>query len=194
MIYLNLIVQILSCYGMFYDCENIKEINLGKLNFSLVTDFSCMFKGCKNLVNLDVTNFNTKNSKSFHDMFFDCNNLKNIDVSQFDSSKCETINAMFSDCKNIAKIDIINWDMSNLKYDSDYYKNKNPTNYLFDGCSNLKIIKISGNLNKEEANQDFKGNIFNGAPPSGYLITSKNVICNIPLEGVLLKNWSIEKE
>ena len=51
---------------MFGSCSNIKEINLGKLDFSLVTDFTGMFYECNNLVNLDVTNFNTKNSKSFY--------------------------------------------------------------------------------------------------------------------------------
>ena len=185
--------NILSCNSMFYLCCNLKEINLGKLDFALVTDFSYMFYGCKNLVDLDVTNFNTKNSISFLGMFFDCNNLKNIDVSKFNSSKCETIYGMFQGCKNIREIDMINWDMSNLKY-SDNYSFKNPIDYLFYSCSNLKKIKISGNFKKEEAKKDFDGGILIGIPESGDLITSKNVECNIPLDGYLPQNWSRTKE
>ena len=175
---------------MFHDCENVKEINLGKLDFSLVTDFSHMFQGCKNLVNLDVTNFNTKNSKSFYDMFCNCNNLKKIDVSKFNSSKCETIRSMFGDCKSITEIDMINWDMSNLKYNS----HGNPIDYLFYGCSNLKTIKISGNLKEEEANKDFKGEIFKGVPKSGNLILNKNKECNIPIDTYLPQNWTRNNE
>ena len=178
---------------MFAYCSNVKEINLGKLDFSLVTDFSHMFHGCNNLVNLDVTNFNTKNSKSFFQMFRYCYNLKKIDVSKFNSSKCETIYAMFYNCKSITEIDMINWDMSNLKYEGEYHK-VNPIDYLFLRCSNLKTIKISGNLKKEEANKDFRGEIFRDVPENGVLINKKGVKCNIPLDGYLPQSWDRSKE
>ena len=152
-----------------------------------------MFQGCNNLVNLDVTNFNTKNSKSFYCMFYNCNNLKKIDVSKFNSSKCETIYGMFINCRSITEIDMINWDMSNLKY-SDNYTYENPIDYLFNGCSNLKTIKISGDLKKEEANKDFKGGIFKGVPKSGNLILNKNKECNIPLNKCLPQDWTRNKE
>ena len=178
---------------MFYLCENVKEINLGKLDFSLVTDFSEMLQGCHNLVNIDVTNFNTKNSKSFYYMFAYCNNLKNIDVSKFNSSKCETIYAMFWDCKSITEIDMINWDMSNLKYEGEYHKD-NPIQYLFYNCKNLTKIKISGNLKEEEANKGHSSGIFCSIPQFGELITKKNVPCNIPLNKYLPQDWTRNKE
>ena len=184
--------NILSCYGMFYECRNIKEINLGKIDFSLVTDFSYMFYCCKNLVNLDITKFNTKNSKSFSHMFHKCYSLKKIDVSKFNSSKCETINSMFNGCKSITEIDMINWDMSNLKYSDN--ENGNSIDYLFNNCSNLKKIKISGNIKKEEFNNSSNSYIFSGIPKNGDFVTNKNVICNIPLDGFLPQNWSRNKE
>ena len=82
--------------------------------------------------------------------------------------------------------------MSNLKY--CYYKEKNPIDFLFYDCSNLKKIKISGNLKKEEAHKEFDGYTFSYIPENGDLITSKNVICNIPLDGYLPQNWSRTKE
>ena len=185
--------NILSCYCMFYECKNVKEINLGKLDFSLVVDFGCMFAECESLVSLDVTNFNTKNGKSFYAMFYYCKILKKIDTSKFNLSKCETIGYMFHGCESITEIDMINWDMSNLKYNNDYYRD-NPIGRLFCGCSNLKKIKISGNLKREEANNNFEGDVFSGIPESGDLVLSKNRICNIPLDGYLPQNWSRNKE
>ena len=100
---------------------------------------------------------------------------------------------MFENCYNITEIDMINWDMSNLKYEGEYHK-ENPIDYLFYNCKNLKKIKISRNLKKEEANKDFKGGIFKGIPENGDLILNKNVTCNIPLDGYLPQNWSRIKE
>ena len=126
-------------------------------------------------------------------MFYNCNNLKKIDVSKFNSSKCETIYGMIWDCKSITEIDMINWDMSNLKYDNDYYK-ENPIDYLFQYCSNLKKIKLSVNLKKEEANKGDPSGIFNSIPQFGELITKKNVPCNIPLNKYLPQDWTRNKE
>ena len=184
--------NVLSCEYMFAECHRLHKINLGKLNFSLVTTFRSMFYNCYNLDNLDVSNFNTKNSKSFRSMFSGCENLKMIDVSKFDSSKCENMNYMFYDCKNISEIDMINWNMSNLKYENE--DQENPINSLFSNCTKLKKIKISGNLKKEVANHSFDGFIFYNISRTGDLITSKNVICNIPLDGYLPQNWSRNKE
>ena len=184
--------KILSCEYMFCNCSNLKKIGLGKLDFSLCKSFRSMFSNCYNLIDLDVTNFNTKNSKSFYCMFCRCGVLKKMDVSKFNSSKCENIRAMFQNCYSIEEIDMINWDMSNLKY-----KNKdqvNPIDNLFNGCKKLKRIKISGNINKEETNQNFKGNIFKGIPSNGELIMSKKVECNIPLDGYLPTTWTRIKE
>ena len=178
------------CYVfLVYSC---KKINLGNLDFGLVKDFSYMFYCCRNLTDLDVTYLNTKSSISFRNMFYGCESLKKIDVSKFNSSKCETIYQMFMNCKSITEIDMIDWDMSNLKY--NIKEEGNPINSLFNSCFNLKRIKISGNLDKNQAAKDFIGNIFKGIPANGDLITSKKVLCNIPLDGYLPQNWSRNKQ
>ena len=185
--------KVLKCYSMFCNCVNLKKIELGKLDFSLVDNFSFMFNGCENLIDLDVTNFNTKNSKSFDFMFNGCKNLKKIDVSKFDTSKCENIRAMFQNCENIEEIDMINVDMSNLKYENEY--KQNPIDWLFNGCKNLKKIKISGYIKIEEIKKgDFKGKIFSNIALNGELIMNKNIECNIPLDGYLPSNWTRVKE
>ena len=81
--------------------------------------------------------------------------------------------------------------MYNLKNVS--YK-VNKIDWSFNNCSNLKKIKISVNLKKEEVNKDFHGHIFNAISKSGDLITSKNLECNIPFDGYLPQNWTRNKE
>ena len=61
---------------MFYNCYSLTEINLGKLDFALSTDFSGMFRMYKVLEKLDVSYFNTINSKSFRSMFNGYSKLK----------------------------------------------------------------------------------------------------------------------
>ena len=159
---------------MFYDCYNVKKINIEKLDFKLVNNFSGMFSNCNNLNDIDISNINTKNSKTFKYMFCNCYSIKKIDVSKFNISKCESIRGMFCNCKNIKEIDMINWDMSNLKY-----TNNNPIDYLFYGCKKLRKIKISGNIKKEEVNKNFEGYIFYNIDEGGDLIMIKDVECNI---------------
>ena len=65
---------------------------------------------------------------------------------------------------------------------------------MFESCFNLKKIKISGNLNKNEATKDFNGKIFKGIPENGELINKKVPKCNIPLDGYLPSNWDRNKE
>ena len=123
--------QIIDCSYMFcsqtgnyifrrYAFSSLKEINLGKLDFSLSNDFSYMFYGCGNLEKVDVSILNTKNSKSFLQMFSGCSKLKEINVSKFKTTNCENINRMFQDCSSLESIDMLNWDMKNID-DIDYY-------------------------------------------------------------------------
>ena len=146
-----------------------------------------MFYGLWSVVDLDVTNFNTKNSKSFNHMFCEMNELKKIDVSKFNTSKCENIKAMLCCCTQLTERDMFDWDISNLNYN---YGKENPINSLFSNCKNLKKIKISGNLRREEAEKDFKGDMFEGIPEIGTLVLNNKLKNNIPLNKCLPENWA----
>ena len=47
--------------GMFYDCNNLKKINLSNFDTKNAVDMECMFSDCYNLTNIDLSNFDTKN-------------------------------------------------------------------------------------------------------------------------------------
>ena len=46
---------------MFYNCNNLVNINLSSFNTENVSDISYMFANCYNLVYLDISSFNLKN-------------------------------------------------------------------------------------------------------------------------------------
>ena len=160
--------QVTTCESMFDGCLSLQKLNLGKSDFSLSKSFESMFNNCENLENVDVANFNTENATTFAKMFCGCKKLAKIDVSKFDSSKCAYIFSMFKKCENICEIDMINWDMSHLKKPEYGFLGilikPNSINYLFDGCKNLKTIKMSANFSdidkliyKDNNNEIFKG-------------------------------------
>ena len=118
--------NVASCKSMFSHCSLLEKINFGLLDFSFCSTYESMFNNCKKLNQLDVSNFITKNSLSFKYMFYNCSNLENIDVSKFNSSKCENIIGMFFNCNKINEINMINWDMGNIKgQKNDYFDYKN---------------------------------------------------------------------
>ena len=50
---------------MFYECENLINLDLSNFNTNNVIDMSYMFYKCENLINIDLSGFNTKNVKKF---------------------------------------------------------------------------------------------------------------------------------
>ena len=51
--------QIETCYKMFYQLDNILEIDLSKLDTSKVSNMRNMFSGCLNLERIIFGNINT---------------------------------------------------------------------------------------------------------------------------------------
>ena len=68
-----------NCSKMFYDCRNIKNIDLTNFDTSNVTNMQSMFEGC-GITNIDLSNFDTSNVTNMHSMFSGCD-ITNIDLS-----------------------------------------------------------------------------------------------------------------
>ena len=71
--------KLLSTQYAFYNCKNLKSIDLSSFNFSSVTISNYMFYSCINLEALSLPNkmFSLKSAKN---MFDSCSNLKSIKV------------------------------------------------------------------------------------------------------------------
>ncbi|MBQ6086049.1 MAG: BspA family leucine-rich repeat surface protein [Bacteroidaceae bacterium] len=91
--------------GMFYSCENLKEIKgIEYLNTENVTSMWGMFYNCSSLETLDLNNFDTGNVKDMGYMFYGCEKLETLDLSSFDTGNVTNMEKMFSGCSNLETI------------------------------------------------------------------------------------------
>jgi len=130
-IFMNHIIA--DCFGLFYECRNIINIDLSSFDTKNVTDMSSMFSGCSNLTNINLSSFDTKNVTDMSSMFSGCSNLTNINLSSFDTKNVTNLSFMFSSCLNLTNIDLSSFDT----------KNVTDMRSMFSGCSNLTNINLS---------------------------------------------------
>ena len=125
--------QIESCYTMFYELDNIIEIDLSNFDASKVIDMRYMFKSCSNLEKIEFGNINTPSLKNMCAMFGSCSKLKSVDFSNFDTSKVTDMGYLLSGCSKLEKIEFGNINTSSVE----------KMDYLFQDCSKLISINLS---------------------------------------------------
>ena len=86
--------------NMFYNCENLKHIDLSRFNTENVIQMDSMFENCKNLIEINLSSFNTQNVTSMSKMFYNCSNLKNLDLSSFITERVINIDQIFTGCND----------------------------------------------------------------------------------------------
>ncbi|MFG6393486.1 MAG: DUF285 domain-containing protein [Lachnospiraceae bacterium] len=111
--------NITSTRYMFYNCRNLKRINLEDLDTSKVTNMSHMFDFNNNYIfninvkKLDLSGFDTSNVTDMSYMFRDCDAIS-IDVSSFDTSNVTDMSLMFAACRNLKSLDLSGFNTSNV--------------------------------------------------------------------------------
>lgn len=65
---------------MFYNCSNLKNLDLQYMDTSAVNDMQGMFYNCSSLTSLDLSNFDTSNVTDMSDMFYNCSGLTNCNL------------------------------------------------------------------------------------------------------------------
>ena len=96
---------ITNCYGMFYSCNNIIEMNLSHFDTSQVTDMGYMFAFCSALVSFDLSNFYTSQVTDMTFMFEYCSKLVSFDLSNFNTSQVTNMNGMFGYYSALTSLD-----------------------------------------------------------------------------------------
>lgn len=118
---------------MFYNCSNLETLNVTGWDTSKVTDMSSMFMNCSVLKYVDVSGWNTSNVRKMYYMFRNCNCITGLDVSKWNTSKVTNMKYMFNFCERILELDTKNWDTSKVRDMSG----------MFRCCYNLNKIDVS---------------------------------------------------
>ena len=118
---------------MFYQCSNLKELDLIEWDTSKVTNMKCLFLGCENLERLNIKGFNTSSVTDFGNMFSGCKALKELNISGFDTSNATNMDSMFYDCKALESLDLSNFNTEKVT----------SIGRMFNGCNNLINVDVS---------------------------------------------------
>lgn len=151
---------------LFYECSNLKEVDLTPLNkigeLSFI-DMDNMFNGCYSLTSINLPT-NITVSGSLNSSFSDCSSLKSIDLTYINFTNINDMSSMFYDCSSLTSINgleaisvssvtTFNYMFSNcISLTSLNFKTWNPRNvkymdYMFSGCTSLSNIYNINNLN-----------------------------------------------
>lgn len=139
---------------MFYQCGNLKSLNLSGFNTAKVKSMMAMFAKCEKLNTLDLSAFNTQNVDDMNSMFFRCRNLRRVILSNFNTKNVANMYSMFAYCRSLNEIDLKTFntskvtDMRRMFYDCSQLKtiyagdlwstvNVSQSDDMFYGCNNL---------------------------------------------------------
>lgn len=120
--------------NLLFNCKDLKEVWLGKIQNVGITNCYQMFADCVNLEQINFDGFTFKNCKNAQFMFSECKNLKldNFKFKDMDVDSLRDISYMF-DCCSITKI-----DMSKCSFDKLYDIRR-----AFNNCNRLETADIS---------------------------------------------------
>lgn len=162
---------------LFYNCSNMKFLDLDSLDTSKVTNMGNLFSTCPSLTNLDLSNFNTFNVKSFAFMFLGCSSLTSLDLSSFNTSNVNWTHCMFAGCSSLTNLNVSSFNTSNVK----------SMELMFGGCSSLTHLDVS---NFNTSNVTNIGQLFNGCSSLTNLDLSNFNTSNVTTMELMFKDCS----
>ena len=142
--------NVTDMYAMFYNCQNINDLDFSKFDTKNVTDMYYMFAGCATLNSLDLSSFDTQNVTNMNGMFWGCQSAVSIDVSNFDTKNVTDMSSMFYDCLSLTSLDISSFDTKSVK----------DMSWMFASCTALEKIYAGEAWTTE--NVENSVNMFNG--------------------------------
>jgi len=118
---------------LFYECKNLKLVDMSAYNAINVNNMSYMFSGCSSLKSIDFFLFNTDNVTNMSNMFSECQSLQTMDLSSFNTHKVINMEKMFLECSSIIRLDLTSFNTINVINMSKMFAN----------CYSLKFLYLS---------------------------------------------------
>ena len=105
----------ISCTKMFYQCSNIKSIDLSAFGSKIITGVADMFNYCEKLTSVLWGDVKVRTT-NFGYMFNNCSKLETVDTSFIDPSYHDitSIACMFSHCSILKFVDLSNLYTANI--------------------------------------------------------------------------------
>ena len=110
-VYINKVKQenVLSYY-IFNETKN--EVML-IWNVTVIRS-NCLFFECKDIKEIDLSYFDTSQTLSMRGMFYECNGLRFLNISYLNTSKVEDMSLLFYNCFSLNSIDLSSFDTSKV--------------------------------------------------------------------------------
>ena len=125
--------KVTNMRSMFNGCTNLTSLNVSSFRPSLVTSMYAMFAGCTKLTSLDVSGFNTANVTDMSYMFYNCYGLTTLDLSSFNTANVTSMNKMFYTCYGLTSLDLSSFNTANVT----------SMDWMFFACSGLTNLDLS---------------------------------------------------
>ena len=122
--------------SMFDGCARLETVDMSNCKMQNCSTMTSLFSNCNNLKSVDFSGCATTQLDNMSRMFEDCSNLTDVNLDGMDTSKVTSMEGMFNNCSSLESIDLSSLDWSSLKWDKYYIP------AMFEGCSNLKIVKL----------------------------------------------------
>lgn len=103
-----------AAQGLFESCGNLEQVRMPRFGMPLVADASRMFYGCKSLERLCMDGFDLYSAVDLHEMFFGCERLRKIGAETWNVSRAVDLNRMFYGCMNLSE-DLSSWTLENWR-------------------------------------------------------------------------------
>ena len=134
----------------FYGCTSLIKVPL--LDYSTLTDCTCMFRGCNAIT--DTTGAKNFNKITNAGSMFYATKIQSIDMSSWNVANLTKASFMFNECSNLVSVNISNWNSTqNIDFERMFYycsklttltgENANLSGTLY--CSNMfyKCTKLT---------------------------------------------------
>ncbi|BDE94830.1 BspA family leucine-rich repeat surface protein [Raoultibacter timonensis] len=107
-----------SAEDVFGNCPNLETvIGLDTWDVSGIKSFSSMFNGCESLTDIDISNWDMSSATSTFCMFSECYSLESVSLPDFSNSiNLQTSSGMFMDCTSLTSVDLSRFSPPNLEY------------------------------------------------------------------------------
>ena len=127
----------------FYGCTNLEQINFTSLETSNLQNMEFLFAGCENLVEIiGFEDLNTSSIKYTSGMFLDCKNLQIVNLSSFNLDYVEEQHGMFVNTESLQLVNLGNCTDANNLFDKDQVYN-----LVILSNENINISSLSGTIN-----------------------------------------------